>query len=320
MIKDRLKELQAIVEDVFPNHVHRMDSRNNIRGVDNVALDMQYSEYGYMEHFFDQIEQCRVKIRQIKEHVVLMRTLHGKLLLLPRQDENMKRDIDTKTENVKKMGKQVSTTLKGLEKQINQEEDESSGDNEQVSAALRIRKTQHATTIHMLVEALAEFNAEQIIYKEKCEERMQKVVSIAKAEISNDQFDELVSQGNYSAVFNGNIIAETLEARSTLQEVQDRHLELLKLEKSIQELRDMFVEMAMLVEKQGDIINSIEQHVLRAGEAAENAKVETKKAVIYTSKARVKKIVLMMICACVVLCMVAWLYSSFFGNDETTET
>jgi len=70
--------------------------------------------------------------------------------------------------------------VSGLEKQINQEEDESSNDNEQASAALRIRKTQHATTIHMLVEALAEFNAEQIDYKEKCEERMQKVVSIGK--------------------------------------------------------------------------------------------------------------------------------------------
>lgn len=68
----------------------------------------------------------------------------------------------------------------GLEKQINQEEDESSNDNEQASAALRIRKTQHATTVHMLVEALAEFNAEQIDYKEKCEERMQRVVSIGK--------------------------------------------------------------------------------------------------------------------------------------------
>lgn len=89
-----------------------------------------------------------------------MRTLHGKLLLLPRQDESMipsfnmlnislfiiiiiynsdtcvfdskrfikiiifylfylfadmKRDIDIKTENVKKMGKQVSTTLKGYD-------------------------------------------------------------------------------------------------------------------------------------------------------------------------------------------------------------
>jgi len=71
----------------------------------------------------------------------------------------------------------------GLEKQINQEEDESSNDNEQASAALRIRKTQHATTVHMLVESLAEFNAEQIDYKEKCEERMQKVVSIGEEKV-----------------------------------------------------------------------------------------------------------------------------------------
>lgn len=44
---------------------------------------------------------------------------------------------------------------------------------------------------------------------------------------------------------------------------------------------------------QGDIINSIEQHVLRAGEAAENAKVETKKAVIYTSKARMVRMIIL---------------------------
>lgn len=48
--------LLKIVEDVFPNHVNRMDSRNNMRGVDNVALDIQDSEYGYMEHFFDQVQ------------------------------------------------------------------------------------------------------------------------------------------------------------------------------------------------------------------------------------------------------------------------
>ncbi|XP_050436903.1 syntaxin-like isoform X2 [Adelges cooleyi] len=296
-----------------------MDSRCHITGVDNVALDIQDSEYGYMEHFFKQIEQCRSKIRQIKEHVVLMRVLHRKLLLLTRQDESLKREIDSKTENVKKMGKQVSITLKELEKQIHQEEDESSTGSEPASAALRIRKTQQATTVHMLVEALAEFNAEQIDYKEKCEERMQKVVSIVKAEISSEQFDELVSQGNYSAVFNGNIIADTLEARKTLQEVQDRHLELLKLEKSIQELRDMFVEMALLVEKQGDIINSIEQHVLRAGDAAETAKIETRKAVIYQSKTRMNKIIVMGICISVMLCMIVWMYLNFFADENASE-
>ncbi|XP_050533677.1 syntaxin-like isoform X2 [Daktulosphaira vitifoliae] len=308
-----------IVEDVFPSNINRMDPRHHIAGVDNVALDIQDAEFGYMERFFNQIERCRSQIKQIKEHVVLMRILHGKLLLLPRYDESLKHEIDIKTSYVKKMGKQVCTSLKGLEKQIRQEEDEFSNDSEQASAALRIRKTQHTTTVHMLVEALAEFNAEQVDYKEKCQERMQKMISIARAEISSQQFEELVSQGNFSAVFNGNIIAETLEARRTLQEVQDRHLELLKLEKSIQELRDMFVEMALLVEKQGDIIDSIEQHVLRAGEAAESSKIETRKAVLYQSKSRMKKIIFMGICLSVLICLVIWTIISFTKDGNTTK-
>jgi t-SNARE complex subunit, syntaxin len=45
-------------------------------------------------------------------------------------------------------------------------------------------------------------------------------------------------------------VTETLEARKALEDVQIRHQELLKLEKSIQELRDLFVEMALLVEQQ----------------------------------------------------------------------
>lgn len=93
----------------------------------------------------------------------------------PEQEVKIKNKCSSKRLNYKRLFRFI-----GLEKQINQEEDEFSNDNEQASAALRIRKTQHATTVHMLVEALAEFNAEQIDYKEKCEERMQRVVSIGE--------------------------------------------------------------------------------------------------------------------------------------------
>lgn len=37
---------------------------------------------------------------------------------------------------------------------------------------------------------------------------------------------------------------------------------------------------------QGDLINSIEHHVLEAGEAVEVAKVQTRKAIRYKGKAR----------------------------------
>lgn len=64
-----------------------------------------------------------------------------------------------------------------LERGIMQEEDELENKGH-LPAGLRIRKTQHATTLRLLIDAITEFNAEQVDYKEKCEERIQRVVSI----------------------------------------------------------------------------------------------------------------------------------------------
>ncbi len=80
------------------------------------------------------------------------------------------------------------------------------------------------------------------------------------------------------------IITETLEARQALEDVTARHQEIIKLERSIRDLRDMFVEMSLLVERQGDMINNIERQVRQTREHVETANVAAKKAIKYQSK------------------------------------
>lgn len=46
------------------------------------------------------------------------------------------------------------------------------------------------------------------------------------------------------------IIMETQQAKQTLADIEARHADIVKLERSIQELHDMFMDMAMLVEQQ----------------------------------------------------------------------
>lgn len=46
------------------------------------------------------------------------------------------------------------------------------------------------------------------------------------------------------------IIMETQQARQTLADIEARHNDIIKLENSIRELHDMFMDMAMLVESQ----------------------------------------------------------------------
>ena len=43
---------------------------------------------------------------------------------------------------------------------------------------------------------------------------------------------------------------ETQQARQTLADIEARHADIMKLENSIRELHDMFMDMAMLVESQ----------------------------------------------------------------------
>ena len=46
------------------------------------------------------------------------------------------------------------------------------------------------------------------------------------------------------------IITDTAQAKQTLADIEARHEDILKLEKSIKELYEMFMDMAMLVESQ----------------------------------------------------------------------
>ena len=88
------------------------------------------------------------------------------------------------------------------------------------------------------------------------------------------------------AVCCAQILTDTQQAKQSLADIEARHADIMKLEKSIRELHDMFLDMAMLVESQGEMIDRIEYNVEQAVDYIESAKQDTKKAVKYQSKAR----------------------------------
>ncbi|KAG5884298.1 hypothetical protein JTB14_006306 [Gonioctena quinquepunctata] len=95
----------------------------------------------------------------------------------------------------------------------------------------------------------------------------------------------MLEQGN-PAVFTQGIIMETQQAKQTLADIEARHADIIKLENSIRELHDMFMDMAMLVENQGEMIDRIEYHVEHAVDYVQTATQDTKKALRYQSRAR----------------------------------
>lgn len=50
------------------------------------------------------------------------------------------------------------------------------------------------------------------------------------------------------------------QARAVLSEVQNRHMDIKKIEKTILELHELFIQMNMLVEQQGEVLKEIDMH------------------------------------------------------------
>ncbi|XP_076291786.1 syntaxin 1A isoform X1 [Lasioglossum baleicum] len=269
MTKDRLAALVAAQSDD-----------------DDVADDVSINVGGqddFMTEFFAEVEEIREMIDRIQTNVEDVKKKHSAILSAPQTDEKVKMELEDLMSDIKKTANKVRAKLKVIEQNIEQEEHTNKS-----SADLRIRKTQHSTLSRKFVEVMTEYNRTQTDYRERCKGRIQRQLEITGRTTTNEELEEMLEQGN-PAVFTQGIIMETQQAKQTLADIEARHADIIKLENSIRELHDMFMDMAMLVESQGEMIDRIEYHVEHAVDYVQTATQDTKKALKYQSKARRKR-------------------------------
>ncbi|XP_008285815.1 syntaxin-1B [Stegastes partitus] len=258
----------------------------------------------FMDEFFEQVEEIRGCIEKLSEDVEQVKKQHSAILAAPNPDEKTKQELEDLTADIKKTANKVRSKLKAIEQSIEQEE----GLNRS-SADLRIRKTQHSTLSRKFVEVMTEYNTTQSKYRDRCKDRIQRQLEITGRTTTNEELEDMLESGKL-AVFTDDIKMDSQMTKQALNEIETRHTEIIKLENSIRELHDMFVDMAMLVESQGEMIDRIEYNVEHSVDYVERAVSDTKKAVKYQSQARKKKI--MIIICCVILGVV--LASSIGGT------
>ncbi|XP_072156736.1 syntaxin-1A isoform X3 [Bemisia tabaci] len=297
MVKDRSHK--------FHYTLVKAQSDDDEAGSDDVAVNVEGKD-GFMDEFFAEVEEIREMIDLIQRNVEEVKKKHSAILSAPQTDEKVKQELEDLMADIKKTANKVRAKLKVIEQNIEQEEHTNKS-----SADLRIRKTQHSTLSRKFVEVMTEYNRTQTDYRERCKGRIQRQLEITGRTTTNEELEEMLEQGN-SAVFTQGIIMETQQAKQTLADIEARHADIIKLENSIRELHDMFMDMAMLVENQGEMIDRIEYHVEHAVDYVQTATQDTKKALKYQSKARRKKI-LIIICLIIFLIVLVVIFATFFG-------
>uniref|UniRef100_A0A8C5E4V3 Syntaxin-2-like n=1 Tax=Gouania willdenowi TaxID=441366 RepID=A0A8C5E4V3_GOUWI len=264
-MKDRLAELSAsITTDEDVSHTVEAD--------------------GFMEGFFRRVEEVRGLIDKISYQVEEVRKMHSRILSAPKPD-------DSKYQQYMYFVCQSSLIVilfpasEAMEQSIPKDDVVI-----RTSVDFRIQKTQHTMLSRKFVEVMTQYNETQVFFREKSKARIQRQLEITGRVTTSEELEDMLESGNPS-IFTSDIFSDSQITRQALDEIESRHRDIMRLESSIKELHSMFMDIAMLVETQGDMVDNIEKNVANAAEYIYQAKEETKKAVRYQKKARRKYII-----------------------------
>ncbi|KAL3067614.1 hypothetical protein OYC64_017359 [Pagothenia borchgrevinki] len=269
-------------------------------GSDDVEIPVE--NQAFMDDFFAQIEDIRTSIDKIDESVTEIKKLYSTILSAASSEQKTQDEVEAVTNEIKKSANNARNKLKSIEGQLEKAD-------EKASADVRIRKSQQAILAKKFVEVMTRYNEAQMDFRDKSKGRIARQLEITGTATTDEELEAMLEGGN-SAVFSAGIM-ESKITQQALNEIQARHKDIVRLESSIKELHDMFVDIAMLVENQGGMIDRIESNMDQSVGFVERAVADTKKAAKFQQEARRKQ--MMIFCCCVILALIlgSFVYSFF---------
>uniref|UniRef100_A0A3Q1ENK7 Syntaxin 3b n=1 Tax=Acanthochromis polyacanthus TaxID=80966 RepID=A0A3Q1ENK7_9TELE len=248
---------------------------------DDDEVEIAVDNAAFMDEFFSQIEDIRNSIDKIDENVAEVKKLYSVILSAPTSDQKTQDDLEAITNDIKKMANNARNKLKS----------------ERLIVCVVICCfavfPQHAVLSRKFVEVMTKYNEAQVDFRERSKGRIQRQLEITGKATTDEELEEMLESGN-AAVFTAGIVDSGI-SKQALSEIESRHKDIVRLESSIKELHDMFVDIAMLVESQGDIVDNIEKNVSNSVDHIVEAKEQTKKAVRYQTKARKKTVIIVVV-------------------------
>lgn len=150
-----------------------------------------------------------------------------------------------------------------------------------------IRLSQTATCRKRFMEIAKYYQDTQHQHRQKFHERLVREFKVAHPDATDSEVEDALMDEN-TQVFADEVLHSTRygEAKAVLNAVQERHEDVKKIEKTILELNSLFQEMAIAVEQQADLINSIEGSITNAADYTEDATVQLDRAIQYSKSSR----------------------------------
>ncbi|XP_053882256.1 syntaxin-4 [Malaclemys terrapin pileata] len=249
------------------------------------------------DEFFQTARGIREALKTLEGKVKDLEKHQTTILATPLPEDSMKRDLQRLREEIKDLAKDIRSRLKTIEPKKGEEDENRNAIN------TRMKRTQHGILSQQFLELINKCNSIQSQYRDRNVERIHRQLQITGGGVVSDEELEQMLESGQTEVFVSNIMKDTRVTKQALNEIETRHDEILKLERSIQELHDMFTYLAIEVELQGEMIDRIEKNILDSEDYVKKGHVHLSSARESQKKARKKKFMII-ICLSVAVVIV----------------
>ncbi|KAG9103576.1 Plasma membrane t-SNARE, secretory vesicle fusion [Ceratobasidium sp. 370] len=296
MARDRLAALRAqngggdagyqnMSDNSYTNPYAQQDTgRYEMANVNNSTTQLVGGggDGGDMSAFYTEISSIQDSIRSYNDTVQRIADLHNRSLTQTDEAAAQRnaQQLEQLVEDVNGISRQLQRRIKDL-----------------MSKSLpgrdgQIRAQQTNLVNAKFVEAIQNYQVVERDYRAKSKQRVERQIKIAKPDATPEEIRAAVNDD----AGNGQIFSQALmssnrfgESRSAYREVQSRHEDLKKIEKTLTELAQLFNDMSVLVAQQDETIDQVEHSAMEASKDMEVGLKHTEAAVDSARGARKKR-------------------------------
>eukprot|EP00286_Rhodomonas_abbreviata_P020037 CAMPEP_0181295422 /NCGR_PEP_ID=MMETSP1101-20121128/4143_1 /TAXON_ID=46948 /ORGANISM="Rhodomonas abbreviata, Strain Caron Lab Isolate" /LENGTH=288 /DNA_ID=CAMNT_0023400181 /DNA_START=121 /DNA_END=984 /DNA_ORIENTATION=- len=285
---DRLKELQkgaaTSTEDV------NVDVEQGLMNKSNSSSGGKQADF--MQEFFGDVEIVKKNIVVIKESTRKIAEINQNVLQATTSDREQ--DYSHELEPLVKSTNKKASLAKQLLQRLREDTErlKTSNQTSKLTPEIRIRENLSNTLTRKFVDVMKEYQNAQTKYKTDIKKKVKRQVQIVKPDATSEEIDAVFKSGGgsgellKSAILTGQA-SDSIQ--NAYQNVADKYQDVLTLEASVNELHQMFLDFALLTEKQGELLDQIEHQVKDAGEYVEAGNTELVEAIELQKSIRAKQ-------------------------------
>jgi syntaxin 1B/2/3 len=234
-----------------------------------------------MASFYDEISSVQESVKIFNDNISRISDLHARSL--NNTDDAAAARNTQQLEDLVSETSALSSTLKRRIKALERQGG--------TAREAQIKKQQTALVKSKFVEAIQNYQQVEQQFRQKHKQRMERQFKIVKPDATPDEVRAVVEDDQGGQIFSQALMSSNRygESRAAYREVQERHEDIKRIERTIAELAQLFNDMSILVEQQDETINIIEAQAGEVEKDVETGLGYTEKAVGSARAARKKR-------------------------------